>query len=373
MFWLLSVWPFLIPIAAAFYMFWLGWTKGGDPQRDSATVQYGPPDNLSPAECGALLDNAVALRCVAATIVDLSVKGYLAIEPGAAGGKLPEGTDNPGYVFHMIKPPSDWNVLKAHERAVLSAIFLPTNPLRLLMETMTRLQTATENSPDSDSKSALLRLEAMTTENPALGALAQAGKDPHATVTLSEAQNHFYLHRTAIANCVFDALIASGYYARRPDMVRLLYVASAIMIGLLMVGLGVILAATRTPWQSWMLSGVLTSAIILGFGWFMPARSLSGVRALAKVRGFASFLARVEKDHIERLERSPELFEKYLPYAMALRVENKWAHAFASIAVQQPHWYTGRRSDFLSPDLVKELGAIWNRVAPATTPTNSAD
>lgn len=373
MLWLLSVWPFLIPIAAAFYMFWLGWTQGGDPQRDSATVQYGPPDNLSPAECGALLDNAIALRCVAATIVDLSVKGYLAIEPGAAGGRPREDTDNPGYVFHMIRPASDWEVLKAHEHAVLSAIFLPTNPLRLLMEAMTRLQTATENSPGSASKSALLRLEAKTTEDPALRALAEAGKEAHSTVTLSEAQDHFYLHRTAIANCVFDALIASGYYARRPDMVRLLYVASATMIGLLMVGIGLILAAMRTPWQSWILSGVLTTAIIVGFGWFMPARSLSGVRALAKVRGFASFLARVEKDHIERMETSPELFEKYLPYAMALRVENKWAQTFARIAVQQPHWYRGRGSDFLSPDLVKELGAIWNRVSPATTPTDSPD
>jgi hypothetical protein len=53
---LLTVWPFLIPLAAVFYMFWLGWTKGGDPQRDSATVQYEPPENLSPAECGALFD-----------------------------------------------------------------------------------------------------------------------------------------------------------------------------------------------------------------------------------------------------------------------------------------------------------------------------
>ncbi len=73
----------MIPIAAAFYMFWLGWTKGGDPEQDSATVQYEPPENLTPAECGALLDNAVALRCIAATIVDLCVSGYLAIEPNA--------------------------------------------------------------------------------------------------------------------------------------------------------------------------------------------------------------------------------------------------------------------------------------------------
>jgi hypothetical protein len=136
---LLTVWPFLIPVVAAFHMFWLGWTRGGDPEQDSATVQYEPPENLTPAECGALLDNAVALRCIAATIVDLSVKGYLAIEP-SANNKLPGQTDNRDYVFHLIKPPSEWNSLKAHEHAVLGAIFLPTNALRMLADALSRLQ-----------------------------------------------------------------------------------------------------------------------------------------------------------------------------------------------------------------------------------------
>ncbi len=72
------------------------------------------------------------------------------------------------------------------------------------------------------------------------------------------------------------------------------------------------------------------------------------------------------------MEKAPELFEKYLPYAMALHVENKWAQAFAGIAVQRPHWYRGRGGEFMSADLVKELSAISNRATPATTPTNTA-
>jgi predicted membrane protein DUF2207 len=366
---LLTVWPFMIPIAAAFYMFWLGWTKGGDPEQDSATVQYEPPENLTPAECGALLDNAVALRCIAATIVDLSVRGYLAIEPNA-DSKLPGHPDNQDCVFHMTKLPGDWINLKPHERSVLSAIFLPTNPLRLLMESLSRLRNVAGNTTLSSS---LDRVRAVVTENPALRALSEAGNlnqrtgrtpsvlevyEPRPVVALSEAQNHFYLHRTAIGNCIFDALVAGGYYTKRPDMVRLFYVASGILIGLLMVPLGRTLAAMGTPLQSWILSAILTSMIISGFGWFMPGRSMSGARALAKVRGFASFLARVEKDHIDRMEKSPELFEKYLPYAMALRVENKWAQAFASIAVRPPNWYRGRGGNFFSADLVKDLSAM---------------
>ncbi len=51
----------------------------------------------------------------------------------------------------------------------------------------------------------------------------------------------------------------------------------------------------------------------------MSARTITGARALEKVLGFEEFLGRVEKDQIERLEKTPELFEKYLPYAMALQ------------------------------------------------------
>jgi len=364
---LLIVWPFLIPVAAAFYMFWLGWTRGGDPEEDSTIVQYDPPENLTPAECGALMDNAIALRCIAATIVDLSVKGYLAIEPNA-GSNLPGHPNVQDYVFHMIKPPGDWNHLKPHERVALSAIFLPTNPFRLLMEAMTRLQAVTPKT----SGFALLRTQAMATMNPALHALSEVESEPRPVVPLSEAQNHFFLYRKSIANCLFDTLIAGGYYSRRPDMVRLFYAFSGIVSGLLIVLMGRFVGATRAPWQSWILSAILTALIILGFGWFMPARSIRGARALAKVRGFANFLARVEKDHIERMEKSPELFEKYLPYAMALRVENKWAQTFSSIAVKSPDWYRCQGADFFPPDLVNKLSAMSNPTDQPMMPTDGS-
>jgi hypothetical protein len=168
-----SAWPFLIPIVVAFYMFWLAWTRGGDPREDSATVQYEPPENFSPAECGTLLDNAVSPRGITATIVDLSVKGYFAIEPKDSG-KATELKDNQDYVFHLIKQPSEWNNLKPHERAVLSAIFIPTNPLRMLNEAMSQLQ---KTAGESVLASTFAGVRAMTTNSPVLQALANAGGD----------------------------------------------------------------------------------------------------------------------------------------------------------------------------------------------------
>ena len=69
---LLDLLFFAIPIFVFFRMFWLYWTRGRDPEWDSVSVQYRPPDNLTPGECGALLENAVAVHNITATIVDLA-------------------------------------------------------------------------------------------------------------------------------------------------------------------------------------------------------------------------------------------------------------------------------------------------------------
>jgi uncharacterized membrane protein len=72
--------PLLIPLIAFFVMLWLWWTRGRDPQRQAISVQYEPPDKLTPGECGTLVDNEAAMRDITATLVDLAVKGYLTIE-----------------------------------------------------------------------------------------------------------------------------------------------------------------------------------------------------------------------------------------------------------------------------------------------------
>jgi len=46
---------------------------------------------------------------------------------------------------------------------------------------------------------------------------------------------------------------------------------------------------------------------------------------------------RVDKDRIQRMP--PDTFEKFLPYAMALGVENHWAQAFDGIVKDPPSWY----------------------------------
>jgi hypothetical protein len=84
---------------------------GRDPRINrSIMVEYEPPDNLKPAEVGALVDEYADDRDIVATIIDLAVRGYLKIKPLEEDNVeieiLREGEDLEGYereIFKVIK------------------------------------------------------------------------------------------------------------------------------------------------------------------------------------------------------------------------------------------------------------------------------
>jgi hypothetical protein len=77
---LASNWPLFFPVLVFLFMFWLWYTRGRDPRVGPVAVQYAPPDGMTPAEAGTLVDDDAAMRDITATIVDLAVRGYLVIE-----------------------------------------------------------------------------------------------------------------------------------------------------------------------------------------------------------------------------------------------------------------------------------------------------
>jgi uncharacterized membrane protein len=285
-----SNWPFFIPIGVFFLMGWLWYAKGRDPRRNPITVQYEPPEGMTPGETGTLVDNEAAMRDITATIVDLAVRGFLTIEQKDKE-QLLGLMHHKDYVFHRTKAATEWLNLKPHEQLLLGALF---------------------DGGVSDS------------------------------VSLTQLQNHFYVHLPAIRNRIFDGLMSDGYYLHRPDKLKQGFIGAGVVIGFLSVwAASYISSAMGISSLTTILSGIFTGAIIAGFGFLMSARTVSGERALEKVLGFEDFLGRVEKDQIERLEKTPEMFEKFLPYAMALRVEKKWVTAFQGIYTQPPQWYVG--------------------------------
>jgi uncharacterized membrane protein YgcG len=286
-----SNWPLFIPIAAFFAMFWWWWTHGRDPRLRPIAAQYQPPDNLSPGEVGTLIDNSVDMRDITATIVDLAVRGYLVIEEKQKD-QLLGLTHTKDYVFHLKKPRSEWNSLKPHEQELLDGIF--------------------------------------------------SGGNAGDAVPLDALHNTFYANIPGIRNQIFASLVGDGYYGQRPDSVRSAYILFGMVIGFILVA-GGIWIANHSGMQPlpFVVAGLLTGAIICGFGWFMSARTQAGAQALEGVLGFEDFLVHVESDRFNRMIKTPEMFEKFLPYAMALGVEKNWSKAFQGIYTQPPEWYQG--------------------------------
>ena len=286
-----SNWALFLPIVAFVLMFWLWWTKGRDPRLRPIAAQYEPPDKLTPGEVGTLVDNSADMRDITASIVDLAVRGYLLIEEQQKDHLLGL-THSKEYVFHLKKSQAEWSTLQPHEQALLSGLF--------------------------------------------------SGGNAGDSVSLSELHNRFYTSLKGIRDDIFNSLVGRGYYKRRPDSVRSGYIGFGIVAGVILIWGGTAVARNMgmAP-TSFIVAGILTGAIICGFGWFMPAHTQIGARALEGVLGFEDFLNHVEADRFNRTIKTPEMFEKFLPFAMALGVEKNWSNAFKDIYTQPPQWYQG--------------------------------
>jgi hypothetical protein len=70
---------------------------------------YEPPAKMSPAEAGTLLDDRIDPRDITSTLVDMAVRGYVKIEEVEEPGLFSHKAD---YVFHRVKPESEWNDLQ---------------------------------------------------------------------------------------------------------------------------------------------------------------------------------------------------------------------------------------------------------------------
>src|SRR5262245_38068093 len=161
-------------------------------------------------------------------------------------------------------------------------------------------------------------------------------------VRLSDLENEFYRCLPAVKEGIFRRLMERGLYRSRPDRVKNGWVAVAVILGSVIAIFGSGWGASRglQPFP-FFLAGLVSGLIIVLFARVMPARTVAGARALERLLGFEEFLGRVDKDRFERVVKTPELFEKYLPYAMALGVDRRWAQAFRDIYREPPSWYVG--------------------------------
>jgi uncharacterized membrane protein YgcG len=304
---------FLLPLVSLAGMWRLWAARGRDPRRRAVNPRYEPPEGMRPAEAGTLVDNSPDLRDMTAGIVDLAVRGYLVIEEQERSG-LGKIFGKDEFTFRQRRLPDD--TLRAHERSLLDALFRGSN------ETTTK-----------------------------------------------ELEHKFYKHIPDLKRALFAQLLTQGYYHHRPDKVLQAYVGIGVaMTAIAIAGLAVLSRFAGYDPLFGVLAGAGTGLPVILFGLFMPARTIAGARRLEEVLGFEEFMDRVESDRFRRMIKSPEQFEAYLPFAMALGVEKRWARAFEGIFTEAPSWYVGHHPGGFRPTLfVASLDSMASRASSAMT------
>jgi len=113
------------------------------------------------------------------------------------------------------------------------------------------------------------------------------------------------------------------------------------------------------------------------FHGLLKAPTRAGRDLLNKIEGFRMFLQAVDGDRLNRLtppDKTPELFEKYLPYAVALDSEQAWAKQFSAVLDQakqsngySPAWYAGSHALAMSAFASSFGSSFSNAIAASTT------
>ena len=285
--------------------FWFGFLLrryrkvGKDPPgQESVVVQYAPPEGLTPAEIGTVIDEKVDLRDITATVVDLAVRGFLTIREDPVGGFLGlfKSTETV-FVRNTERVSSE---LKNHEAIIFEGVFA-----------------------EGDE------------------------------VTRKDLKQKFYRKIPKIKTALHGELVKAGLFRESAANVRNRYAGWGFLAGIVtfLVGLasayfvgGIFPHAAILPG----VAGVLSWVLFMAFSPAMPQRTRQGVRKREWALGFQEFVRRVEADRLERdlSEQTAnrlsvqQVFEQLLPYAMALGVASTWAKKFRDLYREEsPTWY----------------------------------
>ena len=306
-------WPLLVPPFVFLLMLMIWRSYGRDPDLGRSVMPiYRPPAELTPAELGTLVDERVDQRDIVATVVDLAVRGYVRIEEKIDEGWLVDSTTT---TFHRVQPPDA--TLRPHEKEVLEGLF------------------------ESGDR-----------------------------VDLDDLKNEFYARLTTITDHVYDGLVSAGYFRHSPQTVRRVWV----VIGVLVVA-GSVPFAVIMETVAGLVAAVASGLIVLGFAWFMPARTRAGRHKWIEIKGFEEFLGRTEGERLREMKVDVGKFEAFLPFAMALGVAENWGKAFDGLLERAPEWYVGAHHAGFSPALfTQRMSVVSDNVgtAMATAPRSSS-
>ncbi|SIT00507.1 DUF2207 domain-containing protein [Neptunomonas antarctica] len=127
---------------------------------------------------------------------------------------------------------------------------------------------------------------------------------------------------------------------------------------------------------------LISALLLMLFYWLLEAPTLAGRATLDKIEGFKHYLSVAEKDLLNFQhppDKTPELFERYLPYAISLGVENEWGEKFTALLAASAlsggtamNWYHGHTNNDFSNLTSNMSNGLDSAIASSSTPPSSS-
>jgi hypothetical protein len=297
---------------------WLSF--GRDPDEGVVVTRYEPPQNFSPASLRYIRQMYYDDKVMTAAVVNLAVKGYLRIDvEEGADGFLGIGKEADKYTLVKRNAGKSPPPMAAGEKELYDGLF--TNGKKIVLEN--------ENHEE----------------------LGEA-KDAHKQSLKSDYKQHYF---------------------RMNGLMNIPAILIFIVTAVVSLSIG--------PSPMVILAIVIMAVTTIFFAIIMKRPTMRGRKLLDEILGFKDYLEIAEKDELNLRnppEKTPELFEAYLPFALALGVDQLWAEKFAAVlssvrepgsTTYQPSWYNGSLNTMNLSGATSQLSsslntAISSSVAP---------
>jgi uncharacterized membrane protein YgcG len=358
----------------AFYF--VAWHRAGrDPKAGTVVPLFSPPDDLSPAGMRYVREMKADNRAFAAALVDMGVRGHIKIEE-VDGGWL-EGESR------TIERLPNEAPLPPDEEAALGALLSTGEIIAMKQKNWEKFSSAKselENNLKAKYEGKLFKRNygwAAAGLTVFIAALWFAA----ASVALASGFATALTIGVALGAALAAVLFALAERQKGSSGSCLFHsLAFLFGFGALALGAPLFMEALATGWWFPLLLPALSIPIVISAFWWISAPTVDGRKVLDHIAGFKQYLSITERERLDRMtppDDTPEIFEKYLPYAIALGVENHWADRFAPVlaaaAVQGRQgftWYAGSNSPWSNPD--EFVSSVGSSLASSVSSASSA-
>ena len=333
----------MIPAAAGILWFLFG----RDPQVVK-TVEFYPPENLTPAEVGYIYDDLLEDSDMSSMIMYFADKGYLSIQ------------EREKDKFTITKTGEIDEKEKAFAKDMFHALFLNGKTLELdsipqnvgkkinsAKKKLLRLYSGEKKQLFTDAGALCRFVGGVLCMLPMWATVALAGYEAFD----SEA---FYIPIMVMIPMIaglwliFNAF--DGMRRRNPVLTMILFGIGIVLVTL-SVAVNAFIALEYVP-SRLMIGLALGSQIItILFTIFMKSRTQRGARLYGQVLGFRQFIRDAEYDRLKLLsDQDPAYFFNIMPYAFVMGLSVRWAKKFKDLDIVQPDWLdTWDRGGYYSP------------------------